>query len=67
MNMIHPNHQGTRFLTLIRRQILYETAAIKVALLLRGLGSPEWRYRPDQPRVPAGNPDGGQWTATKGR
>lgn len=22
----------------------------------------EHRYRPDQPRVPAGNPDGGQWT-----
>lgn len=22
----------------------------------------EQRYRPDQPRVPAGNPDGGQWT-----
>lgn len=20
------------------------------------------KYRPDQPRVPAGNPDGGQWT-----
>ena len=23
----------------------------------------ENKYRPDQPRVPAGNPDGGQWTA----
>lgn len=22
----------------------------------------ERKYRPDQPRVPAGNPDGGQWT-----
>jgi hypothetical protein len=22
----------------------------------------ETRYRPDQPRVPAGNPEGGQWT-----
>jgi hypothetical protein len=21
-------------------------------------------FNPDQPRVPAGNPDGGQWTAT---
>jgi hypothetical protein len=28
---------------------------IKSALL-------ETRYRPDQPRVPAGSPDGGQWT-----
>jgi hypothetical protein len=24
------------------------------------------KYRPDQPRVPAGNPDGGQWTAEGG-
>jgi hypothetical protein len=23
----------------------------------------ERRYTPDQPRVPVGNPDGGQWTA----
>ena len=23
----------------------------------------EQKYRPDQPRVPAGNPDGGEWTA----
>ena len=25
-----------------------------------------WRYNPDQPRVPAGNPDGGQWTSGDG-
>jgi hypothetical protein len=25
-------------------------------------GSPAAKYSPDQPRVPAGNPDGGQWT-----
>lgn len=24
------------------------------------------RYHPDQPRVPAGNPDGGQWTDAQG-
>jgi hypothetical protein len=24
------------------------------------------KYRPDQPRVPAGNPDGGQWTGEGG-
>jgi hypothetical protein len=24
------------------------------------------KYRPDQPRVPAGNPDGGQWTSEGG-
>ncbi|MBL8568744.1 MAG: hypothetical protein JNK84_06625 [Phreatobacter sp.] len=26
----------------------------------------EWRYDPDQPRVPAGSPDGGQWTSGEG-
>lgn len=26
----------------------------------------EDKYRPDQPRVPAGNPDGGQWTDAGG-
>ncbi len=30
--------------------------------LARGLGLDLMRYAPDQPRVPAGNPDGGQWT-----
>lgn len=25
------------------------------------------KYNPDQPRVPAGNPDGGQWTSENGR
>lgn len=33
-------------------------AARRVMRLLRL----EFRYSPDQPRVPAGNPDGGQWT-----
>ena len=27
----------------------------------------ERRYAPDQPRVPAGNSDGGQWTIVSGR
>jgi hypothetical protein len=26
----------------------------------------ELRYIPDQPRIPAGNPDGGQWTSYGG-
>ena len=30
------------------------------------VGMLERRYRPDQPRVPAGSPDGGQWTAAGG-
>lgn len=31
----------------------------RFGMLLRAL---ERRYRPDQPRVPAGTPEGGQWT-----
>jgi hypothetical protein len=42
-----------------------EVAALKSELkfrqLLRAL-----KYSPDQPRVPAGNPDGGQWTSIAG-
>jgi hypothetical protein len=34
-------------------------ADLKFELALRALGR---KYSPDQPRVPAGNPDGGQWT-----
>lgn len=36
-------------------------AELKFRRLLRGL-----KYSPDQPRVPAGNPDGGQWTSDAG-
>jgi hypothetical protein len=32
---------------------------LRIELALRALGG---KYSPDQPRVPAGNPDGGQWT-----
>lgn len=38
-----------------------EAALARLKLLLRA------GYRPDQPRVPAGNPDGGQWTDAPGR
>lgn len=37
------------------------TLELKLDAFVRVL---ERRYRPDQPRVPAGNPDGGQWTRT---
>ena len=39
--------------------ILHETAAMRVMTAARAL---EQYYRPDQPRVPAGTPEGGQWT-----
>jgi hypothetical protein len=29
-------------------------------------GVTAWKYSPDQPRVPKGDPDGGQWTAVAG-
>jgi hypothetical protein len=35
------------------------TLELKLDAFIRAL---ERHYRPDQPRVPAGNPDGGQWT-----
>jgi hypothetical protein len=36
-----------------------EVRRLRIALLLR-------RFNPSQPRVPAGNPDGGQWTSEGG-
>ncbi len=39
-------------------------AELKFELLLWQLRR---KYRPDQPRVPAGNPDGGQWTSSGGQ
>ncbi|MFO1149190.1 MAG: hypothetical protein U1E62_12525 [Alsobacter sp.] len=44
-----------RLLDLTRLQV----QVLKVRLWLR-------KYSPDQPRVPAGNPDGGQWTSGSG-
>jgi hypothetical protein len=38
-------------------------ADVKFELALRGLGR---KYSENQPRVPAGNPDGGQWTSGGG-
>jgi hypothetical protein len=48
----------TMLKTLVRR-IEAETAAMRFMRAARAL---DRRYRPDQPRVPAGNPDGGEWT-----
>ncbi len=38
-------------------------ADVKFELALRALGR---KYSPDQPRAPAGNPEGGQWTSDGG-
>lgn len=37
-------------------EILWQGELLALELTLRA-------YNPDQPRVPAGNPDGGQWTS----
>lgn len=39
------------------------TLELRLDALVREI---ERRYRPDQPRVPAGTPEGGRWTATGG-
>lgn len=39
----------------VPEEVLYYKAIARAGLLAR-------KYREDQPRVPAGNPDGGQWT-----
>jgi hypothetical protein len=44
--------------------VRFATFELKLDGLIRSL---EQRYRPDQPRVPAGQPEGGQWTSTAGR
>lgn len=55
-------HQGTKqSLAFATHRLRYESAANRVVSAFHGL---ERRYSPDQPRVPAGNSDGGQWTDT---
>ena len=44
-----------------------EVAALRARLRLQQvLADFKAGFKPDQPRVPAGNPDGGQWTADEG-
>lgn len=54
-----------------RREILAAKSPVTTLLALRRAqrltGADGLRaYNPDQPRVPAGNPDGGQWTSAPG-
>ena len=44
-------------------RVSIELTDVKFALALRRIFH---KYSPDQPRVPAGNPDGGQWTGGSG-
>jgi hypothetical protein len=53
-----------------RRRLAMDLAALEWRLTAfnAALAFDEFRrkYSPDQPRVPAGNPDGGQWTDAGG-
>ncbi len=47
------------------RAVQFAALELKLYALVERLTQPsalERRYSPDQPRVPAGNSDGGQWT-----
>lgn len=59
-----PLHRMKRQLILAIAELKSEIAYIRVMQAARELRRVllEQRYRPDQPRIPAGNPDGGQWT-----
>jgi len=54
---------GTKDLTISLRRMSSLVHASNVEAKLGELArAVETKYDPDQPRVPAGNPDGGQWT-----
>ena len=58
-------------LLLLKRDLAWQDVidkAIRMCRLLRQaeLAELDAKYRPDQPRVPAGNPDGGQWVDAGG-
>jgi hypothetical protein len=53
-----PGTTTTRFRTQLRTAL----AELHVYVAGERLRRLLWKYRPDQPRVPAGVPEGGQWT-----
>lgn len=57
-----------RWLKIGALRLEYAAAEVRLRLAATALGHAliERRYRPDQPRVPAGSPDGGQWTTVGG-
>jgi hypothetical protein len=56
---------GTNDLTLSLHRMSSLVHASNVEAKLRQLARAlETKYDPNQPRIPAGNPDGGQWTET---
>ena len=57
-----PNRNCTLALDLA----VLELTLYAFAKVLDARRAPERRYSPDQPRVSAGSPDGGQWTGASG-
>ncbi|MBI4923899.1 MAG: hypothetical protein HY834_19370 [Devosia nanyangense] len=51
------------------RWLEHENAVARFTLTIRAFRRAllEQRYRPDQPRVPAGRPEGGEWTVVGSR
>lgn len=51
---------------LVENRFAYQATALQVLLAAKSLGwlSRKANFHPDQPRVPRGDPDGGQWTDT---
>ncbi|HEX5422781.1 MAG TPA: hypothetical protein VFW94_04480 [Candidatus Acidoferrales bacterium] len=54
---LHVRHDAHRFAPPVSARSFYARDAC-----WDPLGALERKYSPDQPRIPAGNPDGGQWT-----
>jgi HK97 family phage portal protein len=51
------------FLTLNEKRAAAGYEAVAGGDEVKRAGVGRWKYSPDQPRVPAGSPEGGQWTA----
>jgi HK97 family phage portal protein len=54
------------FLTLNEKRAAVGYEAVTGGNEVKRADAAAWKYSPDQPRVPAGNAEGGQWTAVAG-
>ena len=65
--MMRSNAGARRELVRMRRWLEQETAFVRFWMKASGFfDALERSYRADQPRVPRGSPDGGQWTSVGG-
>jgi hypothetical protein len=63
---MQPTSEYIRAMRLKSWQMIHEVSGFVVSERLRQLNAMLTKYSPTQPRVPAGNPDGGQWTSVGG-